>query len=93
MFEELKKFEEIIIERSQAAAQEYPVRIAERSMEVKEGEVSYYPDQDAQTYLDMMTSDPEKAATFFNQVIELYNTDGLYEDLEIFMGLCENQEK
>ena len=93
MFGELEKFEEIIIKESQAAAQEYPVRVAQRSMEIKDGEVSYYPDQDAQTYLDIMASDPEKAAAFFNQAIELYNTDGLYEDLEIFMGLCENQEK
>ena len=93
MFEELEKFEEIITKESQAAAQEYPVRVAQRSMEVKEGEVSYYPDQDAETYLDLMASAPEKAAAFLNQVIESYNADGLYEDLEIFMGLCEDQEK
>ena len=93
MFEELEKFEEIITKESQAAAQEYPVRVAQSRMEVKEGEVSYYPDQDAETYLDLMASAPEKAAAFLNQVIESYNADGLYEDLEIFMGLCEDQEK
>jgi predicted lipoprotein len=93
MFDELARFEEMIIEASQAAAQEYPVRVAARSAETRDGEVSYYPDQDAQTYLHMLSSNPEGAASFFNQVIELYNSDGLYEDLEIFLGLCSTEVK
>lgn len=83
---QLEEFEAIITSTSQAAAQEHPVRLAKRG--VQEGEVSYYPDQDAQTYLDLMSSNPEAADEFLNEVQELYNADGLYEDLTAFMQMC-----
>lgn len=88
MYDELDVFENIIVEKSQVAALEHPVRIAKRSMTVREGEVSYYPDQDAQTYLDLLQANKAGAEEFYNEVVELYNTDGMYEDLEIFYGLC-----
>lgn len=88
MYGELDEFEAIIVHESQAAAQEYPVKLAKRNTEVREGEVSYYPEQDAQTYLDLLTKDEALAEEFHGQVVELYNTDGLYEDLEIFNELC-----
>ena len=91
MFDQLEEFEALIISQSQAAAQEHPVRVANRG--VREGEVTYYPEEDAQTYLQLATASPEKAEAFLNKVQELYNTDGLYEDLEIFMEMCGLQSK
>jgi hypothetical protein len=88
MYSELDEFEAIIVQESQAAAQEYPVKLAKRNTEVREGEVSCYPEKDAQTYLDLLTKDEALAEEFHSQVVELYNTDGLYEDLEIFNELC-----
>ena len=88
MYSELDEFEAIIVQESQAAALEYPVKLAKRNMEIREGEVSYYPEQDAQTYLDLLGKDESLAEEFHSQVVELYNTDGLYEDLEIFNELC-----
>lgn len=83
---QLEEFEAIIVGASQAAAQEHPVRLAKRGTQT--GEVSYYPDQDAQTYLDLAKANPEAAAKFLNEVQELYNADGLYEDLAAFMQMC-----
>lgn len=88
MYTEYEEFENLIMQSSQAAAQEKPIRDARSSTEVREGEVSYYPEEDAQAYLEMLASDPEKASVFYNQVVESYNTDGLYEDLEIFKEQC-----
>ena len=83
--EMLEEFEAIIVGSSQAAAQEHPVRLAKRGTQA--GEVSYYPDQDAQTYLDLAKANAAAAATFLNEVQELYNADGLYEDLAAFMQM------
>lgn len=89
MTEELSAFEAIIVEKSQAAAQEYPARVAKRgSAGAGEGEVTYYPDQDAQTYVSLVETSPEKAAEFMADVVDKYNTDGLYEDLQVFYELC-----
>lgn len=88
MYDELDEFEGIIVEQSQAAALEHPVRIAKRSMTAREGEVSYYPDKDAQTYLDLLKTSKNGAKDFYDEVVELYTTDGMYEDLDIFYGLC-----
>lgn len=91
MYDELDVFESIIVEQSQAAALEHPVRIAKRSSEVRAGEVSYYPDLDAQTYLDMLKTNKAGAEGFYNEVVELYTTDGMYEDLDIFYELCRTK--
>lgn len=91
MMAQLEEFEAIIVSSSQAAAQEHPVRLAKRGTQT--GEVSYYPDQDAQTYLDLAKSNPEAASGFLNEVKELYNSDGLYEDLAAFMQMCGLQEE
>lgn len=88
MYGELDEFEAIIVQESQAAAQEYPVKLAKRNTEVRDGEVSYYPEQDAQTYMDLLKNDESLAEEFHSRVVELYNTDGLYEDLEVFHELC-----
>lgn len=87
MMTELQEFETIIMEKSQMAVQEYPVRLAKRSVTL-EGEVSYYPDQDAETYTKLTDTDPAKALEFYNKVKEAYNADGLYEDLQVFTELC-----
>jgi hypothetical protein len=86
MYSELEAFEEIILKNSQTAVQEYPVRIAKRG--VRKGEVSYYPDQDAQTYLELVKANQVDADEFLQEVHNLYNEDGLYEDLVIFMQMC-----
>ena len=86
---ELEVFEQIITERSQTASQELPVRIAKRNMQVREGEVSFCPEQDAQTYLDLNVTDQSGAEEFYKQVVESYNTDGMYEDLKTFQELCQ----
>ena len=91
MYAELDEFESIIVSQSQAAAQEHPVRLANRG--VRAGEVSYYPEGDAQTYLQLAKSSQNKAEEFLNEVQELYNEDGLYEDLEIFMQICGLESK
>ena len=91
MYDELDEFEAIIVQKSQAAAQEYPVKLAKRSTEVREGEVSYYPETDAQTYMDMMAAGPSQAEEFYNEVVEAYTTDGLDEDLRIFTELCASK--
>jgi hypothetical protein len=88
LYDELDEFEAIIVQKSQAAAQEYPVKLAKRSMEVRQGEVSYYPEIDAQTYIDMMAVEPSQAEEFYNEVVEAYTTDGLDEDLAIFIQMC-----
>lgn len=86
MYSELEAFEEIILSNSQTAVQEYPVRMAKRG--VRKGEVSYYPDQDAQTYLELVKVNQGEADKFLQEVQSHYNEDGLYEDLVIFMQMC-----
>lgn len=86
MYSELEAFEEIILSNSQTAVQEYPVRMAKRG--VRKGEVSYYPDQDAQTYLELVKVNQVEADKFLQEVQGHYNEDGLYEDLVIFMEMC-----
>ena len=90
MHSELAEFEAIIVSSSQAAAQELPVRLAKRG--AQQGEVSYYPDQDAQTYLDLAKINPETAASVLQDVQDAYNADGLYEDFAAFMQMCGLQE-
>lgn len=91
MYNELDEFESIILSKSQIAVQEHPVRMANRG--VRQGEVSYYPDQDAQTYLNLAKSGQAKADEFLQEVQNLYNEDGLYEDLAIFMEMCGLETK
>lgn len=88
MYAEYQEFERIIIENSQIAVQEKPVRDAMLKSDQLSGEVSYYPEKDAKAYLEMMATDKEIAQRFHDHVVECYNTDGLYEDLEIFMEMC-----
>jgi hypothetical protein len=91
MYGELDKFDSIIVSRSQAAQQEYPVRMQQRGL--REGEVTYYPEEDANTYLQLAKSSQEKADEFLQKVQNLYNEDGLYEDLVSFMEMCGLETK
>ena len=94
MYAELEEFERLIIENSQAAALEKPARDAAKAQSApKAGEISYYPEEDAQSYITLMDSDQKAAEQFYEQVVKEYNNDGLYEDLEIFKELCETQKR
>ena len=94
MYAELEEFERLIIENSQAAALEKPARDAAKAQSApKAGEISDYPEEDAQSYITLMDSDQKAAEQFYEQVVKEYNNDGLYEDLEIFKELCETQKR
>lgn len=79
LLEELAEFEAIIIETSQAAAQEYPVRLADRKEEV-----TFYPSKDAETFKAKFQKDPERALKYWKEIREKYNDQGYPEYLQTF---------
>lgn len=79
MYDELEMFESIILEKSQIAKLDYPIRIKDRK-----GEITFYPALDAETFKRKFEKDPERALKYWNKVIKRYKEDGCDEYLPTF---------
>lgn len=87
MTEELKMFEEMICSRSQSAKSEIVIIEQQRMAAPVMGEVTFYPEEDAETYISLKQTDAGRAQKFYEDVKEQYNTDGCYEEWEIFQEI------
>ena len=85
MIEELAEFEAIILEKSQTARQQKPNIDIWKMQNPQDGEVTFYPEQDADTYIRFNMIDPSKAQQFYEDVKGQYENDGLYEEWETFL--------
>ena len=91
MIEELAKFEEIILANSQIARQQKPDIDVRKMKQPQDGEVTFYPEQDADTYIRFNNNDPSRARLFYKEVKEQYENDGYYEEWEIFLDKIDTQ--
>lgn len=85
MIEELAEFEAIILNRSQVARQQKPNIDLWRMQNPQDVEVTFYPEQDAGTYIRLYNEDQSKAERFYTDVKKQYENDGYYEEWEIFL--------
>lgn len=85
MIEELAEFEAIILEKSQTARQQKPNIDIWKMRNPQDGEVTFYPEQDSDTYIRFNMTDPSRAQRFYADVKAQYENDGLYEEWETFL--------